>query len=708
MKKISHYTYILLGISLLFLAVSCDCFTCKVGGDKKQTQVTTTPQPILQEVEQDEFKYFVEKFADLKVIRYQVPGFAELPLENKQLIYYLQQAGFAGYDILYHQNYAENIRLRKTFEEIIKKYEGDRTSSSFQSFLTYVKRFWVCKGIHHFYTDEKLEPGFSQEDFLSFIANTPEGIWPLIPEETTEKFAAKLTSILFDPRVVPVRTNRNTKQDVVKTSSVSFYKDVTQKEVEKYYSKRTNPKDKHPVQTGLNTSLMKEKGKVVEKAWKVGGIYSESLEKIVYWLEKAITVASTKDQAKALEKLVTYFKTGDLKVFDQYSLDWVNDTKSSIDVVIGFIESYVDPLGMRGMYESYVTLVDKEATGRATTISKNAQWFEDHSPIAQEYKKKEVKGIDAKVVSFVTGSGEMRSAPPTIGVNLPNSSWIRKEHGSKSVSFGNIMHALFEDGKEGGGFEEFVFSEEVKARTKQYGMLANDLQTDLHEIIGHASGQQKVGVDDPRQAIKTYYSALEESRAEVIALYYGADPKLIELGLVPNEDVGKAGFDHFIINGLMKQLARIDLGQKITDSHMRSRYLITRWVLQHGAKDNVIEKKVRDGKTYYVINDYAKLRNLFGDLLIEIQRIKSEGDYEAGKNLVETYAVTPDHQIHQEVKQRWAKLNIPSFATLLVPLFQPVMNGTEITDVTISYPKDFSEHMLQLGEEYSYLLVADY
>jgi len=655
-----------------------------------------------KKIEPDNFKYYSEQFADLRIQRYNVPGFDELSLKQKQLAYYLYQAALSGRDMIYDQNYKHNLYIRRTLEGIIKTYTGDRKNPEFDKFMTYTKRVWFSNGVHHHYANKKFLPEFSKEYFKELIAGSDEYELPLQNNERIDDLYEKLLPIMFDPKVDEMKVNQDPKFDLVKSSAVNFYDGVTQKEVEDFYKKMADPNDPEPVSYGLNSKLVRLKGEIIERHYKSNSIYAFAIRRIVSWLEKAVAVAENDQQKKALELLIEYYNTGDLKKWDEYNIEWVKDTSSVIDVVNGFIETYNDPLGYRGTYESYVSIQDKEATKRIKSISDNAQWFEDNAPIMTEHKKKNVKGISAKVITVVVESGDASPSTP-IGVNLPNSNWIRKEYGSKSVNMGNIVHSYNVFGTTSGVLEEFSFSKEEIERSKKYGALSDDLHTDMHEVIGHASGQLNPGVADPHTTLKNYYSTLEEARADLVALYYLMDQKLVDIGVMPSLDAGKAAYDQYIKNGLVIQLARVNLGDNVEEAHMRNRLLIAKWALEKGLPENVIEKKVREGKTYFVVNDYNKLRDLFGQLLKEIQRIKSAGDYEAGKNLVENYGVKVDQDLHKEVLARYKKLNIAPYAGFINPMLVPVMKNNQITDVKIEYPDDFTKQMLYYAKEYSFL-----
>lgn len=650
----------------------------------------------------DDFKFYTESFADLRIQRYYVPGFDDLTLQQKELVYYLYEAALAGRDIIYDQNFKHNLYIRRSLEAIVNTYNGDRNTPDFQKFMTYVKRVWFSNGIHHHYSNKKILPEFSKEYFHELVANSDEYKFPLQNDEHIDDLLKKLDSLIFDPKVAEMKVNQADGVDLIKTSAVNFYEDVTQKEVEDYYKKITDPNDPHPISYGLNSKMLKKDGQIIERQWTTKKMYAPAIRKIVYWLEKAVEVAENDQQKKALQLLIEYYQTGDLKKWDEYNIEWVKDTNSVVDVVNGFIETYNDPLSYRATFESVVSIKDKEATKRIEAISKNAQWFEDNSPLMQEHKKKNVKGVSAKVITAVIESGDCSPSTP-IGINLPNSNWIRKEHGSKSVNIGNIVYSYNKFSETSGVLQEFAYSKEEIERDKKFGALADDLHTDMHEVIGHASGQINPGVAEPHQTLKNYYSTLEEARADLVALYYLLDEKLIDIGVMPSLEVGKAAYDDYIRNGLMVQLARVKLGENIEEAHMRNRQLVAKWAFEKGAKENVIEKKQRDGKTYFVVNDYNKLRKLFGELLREIQRIKSEGDFNAGRNLVENYGVKVDPVLHKEVLERYQKLNIAPYAGFIQPKLVPIKQGEKIIDVKIEYPEDFTKQMLEYAEKYSLL-----
>ncbi len=650
------------------------------------------------------FQVTAEGFADLQVLRYEVPGFNELTLNQKKLAYYLSQAALCGRDIIYDQKSRYNLLVRKTIESIYGSYKGDRTTADWDKFKTYAGRFWFSNGYHHHYGNEKFVPECSFDYFSSLVKNSDPRNLPLNKNESIDSFLTRVKPIIFDASFQPKLVDLSPNIDNIVASSNNFYEGVTQKEVEDYYAK-FDAKGNAP-SWGLNSKLMKENGNIIEKPWKVGGMYGAAIEKITLWLEKAITVAENDQQKDALQKLVNYYRSGDLRDFDSYSIAWVNDTASRIDVVNGFIEVYNDAIGKKGSYESVVSLKDLEATKRIKAIAREAQWFEDNSPLLPQHKKKVVKGITAKAITVITESGDGAPSTP-IGINLPNSEWIRKEHGSKSVSLSNIIHSYNIRSAKSGVLDEFGYGDSVKARIKKYGALSSDLHTDMHECIGHASGQINPGIETTDKTLKNYASALEEARADLVGLYYIMDNKLIEIGVMPSLEVGKAEYDGYIMNGLITQLTRIKPGNNLEEAHMRNRQLIARWAYENGKKDNVIELMKENGKTYTRINDYNKLRQLFGQLLREIQRIKSEGDYNAGKSLVENYGVKVDQELLKEVLARYAKLNIKPYAGFIQPRLVPELKGNDIIDVKIEYPTSFFDQMMEYSRLYSYLPVVN-
>ncbi len=670
-------------------------------GNKETEKATldANVQPVKTETAETNFKYQTDQFADLRILRYNVPGFNEVPVKQKELLYYLYEAALCGRDIIYDQNFKYNLLVRKTIENIVGTYKGDKNSEDFKKFMTYAKRVWFANGIHHHYSNDKMFPECSKEYVAELIKNSDAAGFPKTPDN--KEISEFILPVIFDPAIAPKKVSLDPKKDLITSSSVNIYEGVTQKEVEEFYANMSGGNKETPVMSGLNSKLVKENGKLVEKKYMVGGMYSSALEKIVYWLEKAIEVAESPEQKDALVKLVKFYRSGDLKDFDEYCIAWVKDVNSSIDVVNGFIETYNDPVGFRGSYESVVSVKDMEASKRIAAIGAQAQWFEDNSPLLPEHKKKNVKGISAKVINVVIESGDAAPVTP-IGINLPNNEWIRESHGSKSVNLGNIVEA-YDQGSGGSVVDEFYFTKEIAERVKKYAPLADKLHTDMHEVIGHASGQIEKGVGQPSETLKNYASTLEEARADLVALYYLYDQKLVDMGIMSTIDYGKAAYDEYITKGLMIQLSRIKEGNDLEEAHMRNRQLVAAWVFEKGKKENVIEKKNKDGKTYFVVNDYAKLKVLFGDLLREIQRIKSKGDYKAGRELVENYGVKVDLKLHKEVLERYNKLNIAPYAGFIQPKLVPVMENGKIKDVKIEYPEDFVQQMMEFGKNYSLL-----
>ncbi len=660
---------------------------------------------VSQENDTQEFEYVIDRFADVEIMRYQLDDWDNLSLKQKELIYYLSEAALCGRDILFDQNGKYNLLIKRTLENIVHSYSGDKNSDSWQNFMVYVKRFWFSNGMHHHYSNNKFFPDISQDYFASLITSSDEAGFPLKESETLEDFTKNISEIIFSPKIEPIKICQDTKKDLVTHSAVNFYEGVTQKEVENYYEKLQKDADPAiqdtPISWGLNSKVVKnEKGEVIELPWMVGGLYGEAIEKIIYWLEKAANVAENDAQKEHIQKLITYYQNGDLKMWDDYNILWVQDIASRVDYVNGFIEVYTDPLGRKATWEAVVNYKDLKNSKRTEIISENAQWFEDHSPVDVIYKKKEVKGVVAKVITVAHLGGECYPATP-IGINLPNANWIRKHYGSKSVTMENIMYAYDRARMKNGTVPEFYYSEEEIERAKKYGYDANNLQVDLHECLGHGSGQMLPGIGDGM--LKNYHSPVEETRADLFSLYYIADPKMIELGLLPNDEVYKACYYSYILNGMMLQLNRIELGEDIKQAHMRNRSIIAHWCYEQGAEKNVIEKVERDGKTYIKINDYQELRNLFGRLLAKVQKIKSTGDYEAAKELVETYGVKIDFNLHKEVKSRFEPLNIAPYGGFINPQFVVKQKGDNIIDIQIEYPTDYTQQMLDYGKKYSYL-----
>ncbi|MDR2036893.1 MAG: dipeptidyl peptidase 3 [Bacteroidales bacterium] len=647
------------------------------------------------------FNYVVDKFADLQILRYEVSGFDELALPQKTLLYYLSQAALEGRDILFDQNCRYNLAIRRTLEAVYEHYQGDRSTKEWSAFEVYLKRVWFSNGIHHHYGEEKFLPEFSQPFFTGVVKNIPSSALPLKKGQTVDQLLEELLPVVFDPKVMAKKVNQAEGEDLLLTSANNYYLNVTQAEAEAFYDAMKDPDDHTPVSYGLNSRLVKENGKLVEQVWKVGGMYAPAIEKIIFWLEKAANVAENPQQKAVIEKLAGYYRTGDLKEYDEYSILWVEDLDSQVDFVNGFTETYGDPLGLKASWESLVNFKNIEASKRTEIISKNAQWFEDHSPVDQRFKKEQVKGVTAKVITASMLGGDCYPATP-IGVNLPNSNWIRKEHGSKSVTIENITEA-YDKSSQGSGFaEEFYWSDTERELIKKYGFLTDNLHTDLHECLGHGSGKMLPGVSD--DALKAYGATIEETRADLFGLYYIADHKLVELGLVPNDEAYKAEYYKFMCNGLMTQLTRIEPGKQIEESHMRNRALIARWVYEKGKAGKVVELKQRDGKTFVVINDYAKLRHLFGQLLAEIQRVKSEGDVSTAKILVETYAVKVDSGLHNEILARYKKLDIAPYKGFVNPVYRPAFDEKgNITDVVLDYTEGYAEQMMRYSKEHSWL-----
>ena len=658
--------------------------------------LTATTMISCHEKKTEDAPWILDRFDDIKILRYEVPGFAELPLREKELIYYLAEAAKCGRDIMFDQNFKYNLPVRRTLEVIYENYDGDRTTPEWKALEKYLKKVWFANGIHHHYSNDKFVPEFPKEYFLAVAESIP-----------VEKFGDELNALravvceaIFNPELYKTQLNQAEGQDLVATSANNYYEGVTQAEAEDFYRAMADPADPEPVSYGLNSKLVKdEDGTIRERVWKVGGMYSPAIEKIVYWLEKAQGVAQEPQKA-TIAALIDYYKTGNLHDFDRYNILWVRDTVSNVDFVNGFIEDYGDPLGRKASWESLVNFMDKEACRRTEVISENAQWFEDHSPVDSAYRKKVVKGVSAKVITAAMLGGDCYPATP-IGINLPNADWIRKEHGSKSVTIDNITYAYAQAAHGDGFLEEFMLRPEDRERIDKYGKLADDLHTDLHECLGHGSGQLAPGVKGGE--LKNYTSTLEEARADLFGLYYLGDPKMVELGLIPSLDVAYAEYARYIMNGMMTQLARIEPGKNVEEAHMRNRKLIAEWCYEQGKPDNVIEWVEQDGKTYVVVNDYTKLRELLGRMLREVQRIKSEGDFEAGKALVEKYAVTVDPKLHAEVLTRYKALDIEPYSGFVNPQYELVEKNGKVVDVKVSYPNDYVKQMLEYSRDYSFL-----
>ena len=667
---------VFLRIVLLCLAASCE---------QKTSNGAETPK------EDTPFEYVVDQFADLRILRYQIPGWDELSLQQQKYAYYLVQAGLSGRDIMWDQNYRYNLVIRKAIESAYISYQGDKSAEEWKEFEVYLKRVWFSNGIHHHYSNDKIMPGFSR--------NYLEGV-------------LKATNVSLDEGTIDVLFNdKDSKKvdladgvDQVLGSAVNFYgPDVTAQEVSDFYGAIQDKDPKRPLERGLNSQLVKENGELTEKVWKSGGMYGPAIDRIIYWLEKAQGVAENETQAKQLGLLIEYYKTGSLEKWDEYNIVWATNTDGDIDYINGFIEVYNDPMGYRGSYETIVEIKDFEMSQKMAVLSENAQWFEDNSPLMEEHKKENVVGVSYKTVNVAGEAGDASPSTP-IGVNLPNNNWIRQEHGSKSVSLGNIINSYNNAGSSG-RLQEFAYDEEEIELSKKYGQLASKLHTALHEVVGHASGQINPGVGTPKETLQSYASTMEEGRADLVGLYFLMDPKLQELGLVEDwEAVGKAAYDRYIRNGLMVQLIRLDLGDDVEEAHMRNRQWVSAWAYEKGKADNVIEKVMRDGKTYYNITDYLKLRELFGELLRETQRMKSEGDHEAAKVLVEGYGVKVDQNIHAEVLERNKKFRSAPYGGFVNPVLTPEMDANgEITSITVVQPKNFEEQMLMYSEQYSFL-----
>jgi len=685
-----------LSFSLLF--ASCTSSDNELAGVKSNVKNDTVK---VEAPVQEKFEYVADKFADLRVLRYEVKDFDKLPLQTKTLLYYLHEAALCGRDIIYDQNYKYNLTIRRTIEAIFRFYKNEKQSEEYDKFVVYAKRFWFSNGMHHHYSSDKFIPECSKEYFTELIGMVDEKALPLMPGQTKETFTKFITEQIYDPQIAPKKVSLDSKKDLITSSAVNLFEGVTEKEVIAFYAGMVDKTKKENPMYGLNSKVVKENGKLVVKKYMLGGMYSASIEKIIYWLEKATEVAENSAQRDAFVKLIRFYRSGRLEDFDDYNIAWVKDTASSVDLVNGFIEVYNDPLGKKGSFESVVSVKDFEASKRIAAIGAQAQWFEDNSSILPQHKKKNVKGISAKVINAVVESGDAAPSTP-IGINLPNSEWIREVHGSKSVNLGNIVEA-YDMAAGGSVVNEFYYNDEIKKRVLECASLADKLHTDMHEVIGHASGQAEPGVGASSETLKNYANALEEGRADLVALYYLYDQKLIDLGVMPSLDYGKAAYDEYITKGLIVQLSRIKPGKEIEEAHMRNRQMVAAWVYEKGKKDNVIEKKFENGKTYFFINDYAKLRVLFGDLLREIQRVKSQGDYKAGKDLIENYGVKVDPLLHKEVMERYSSLQMAPYQGFIQPTLTPVMEGEKIIDVKISYPTDFIRQMMEYGVNYSLL-----
>lgn len=651
------------------------------------------------EQQEDTFEYQVEQFADLQILRYRVPGFEKLSLRQKQLIYYLSQAALEGRDILYHQNGKYNLPVRRLLEAVYVAYKGPRDTDEFRAFEVYLKRVWFANGIHHHYSCDKFVPGFTPDYLRSLVESLPVDALPLAEGETCTKLCNRLFPVIFDPEVMPKRVNQADGEDLILTSAANYYEGVTQQEAEDFYAAMKTPGETEPVMYGMNSRLVKKDGVVQEEVWKIGGMYGEALQKIVSWLDKAAEVAENDRQREVIRLLTEFYRTGDLKTFDAYSIVWLKDTDSQVDFVNGFIESYGDPLGIKASWESIVNFKDLEGTRRTELISENAQWFEDHSPVAPQFRKEKVKGVSAKVITAAMLGGDLYPST-AIGINLPNSNWIRSVHGSKSVTIGNLTSAYNQAARGNGFRDEFVYSPVEIGLLDKYADITGDLHTDLHECLGHGSGRLLPGVDP--DALKAYGSTIEEARADLFGLYYIPDPRMVELGLVPDAEAYKAEYYAYMMNGLMTQLVRIEPGCNVEEAHMRNRQLIARWALEQGAEQKVVELVVRNGKTFVRINDYEQLRSLFGRLLAEVQRIKSEGDYEAARQLVETYAVRIDPALHAEVLERYRQLHLAPYKGFINPVYTPCYDVEgRWTDVKVDYTEGYAAQMLRYSRDYA-------
>lgn len=669
----------LLALSVAFLSTACQ---------ESNSEEPTNAETASMSEESTDFQWQTEQFADLRILRYQVPGWEKLSLQQKKLAYYLTQAGLEGRDILWDQLYRHNLEIRKALETILTKYDGEK-NSNWQAFEVYAKRVFFSNGIHHHYSHAKLEADFDQAYLESLIAATGASL------------SADAMAVIFNDEDSK-GVSKDPNKDLLLASAVNFYDaDISAEEATAFYKAQMDTNDTRPISYGLNSKLVRENGVLVDKPWSAEGMYGPAIQKIVFWLEKAQGVAENEQQAKALGLLIEYYQTGDLKKWDEYNIAWVQDTASTVDYINSFIEVYHDPLGYKATYETVVQVKDLDASEKMAVISENIQFFEDNSSIMDQHKKEKVVGVSYRMINVVGEAGATTPATP-IGVNLPNANWIRAEHGSKSISLTNIEGA-YENARGEGFLEEFAFSTEELERAKKYGAVSSKMHTALHEVVGHASGQLEPGVGTPKETLMNYSSTLEEARADLVALYFIMDQKILDLGLMESLEAGKAEYDNYIRNGLMLQLRRLKVGEVIEEDHMRNRQLVAAWALEMGAENNVIERKIIDGKTYFVINDYEALREIFGQQLREIQRIKSQGDYEAGKNLVETYGVQVDQELHAEVLRRTEKLNIAPYAGFIQPVMKPVMDGEEIVDIVLEYPTDFVEQMLMYGKTYSNL-----
>lgn len=670
---------------MLVITASIILFSC--GGDTTNEETTKT---VVEENDAD-FVWKTEQFADIEIVRYKINGWDKLTLKQKQLVYYITQAGYAGRDIIWDQNYRHNLKIRKALENIVQNYAGDKESEDWKKFMTYTKRVWFANGIHHHYSMDKFTPEFSKEYFTSLMG------------DTKTELSEEVVEVIFNPEIDNKKVSLDPNKDLLLASASNFYgADVTEKEALDFYAAKMTKGDKEPISYGLNSKLIRGDNGLEERVWKSGGMYGEAIDEVIGWLEKAVEVAENEAQGNALNLLVDYYKTGDLDTWDKYNIAWCEATEGDIDYINSFIEVYNDPLGYRGSYETIVQINDFDASARMAVVAENAQWFEDNSTILPEHKKEKVVGVTYKVVEVAGESGDASPSTP-IGVNLPNANWIRAKHGSKSVSLGSIINAYSNAGGSG-ILKEFCYTEKEMKMAEEHAEIGDKMHTALHEVIGHASGKLNDGIGTPKETLKNYSSTLEEARADLVGLYYLMDNKLVEMELMSSLDVGKAAYDDYMRNGMMVQLRRLEPGAVIEEAHMRNRQLVAAWAFEKGAPDNVVEKIVKDGKTYFVVNDYDKLRGIFGELLMIIQKIKSEGDYQAGKDLVENYGVQVDQEIHKEVLARVEKLKIASYGGFINPVLVPVKNDAgEITDIQVTYPDDFSAQMLDYAKRYSFL-----
>lgn len=645
------------------------------------------------------FKIQTEQFDDIRILRYQVPGFQKLPLQQKILIYNLSQAALWGRDIIWDQNYKHNLRIRKTLEAILQSYQGNMQNIDFKDFLIYAKKVFFSNGIHHHYSMDKFFPKCNLDYFKSLILESDTNSFPLNQNQDIHSFAEEITEIIYNESIDQKRLSQDTTGDIVMDSACNYYHNVSQKEAEAFYSAKLE-QDTSGISHGLNSTLIKENEELREEVWKIGGKYSNAIEKMVFWLQKSANISENKEQKRALELLIDFYETGDLNTFDEYSIEWIKDVHSSLDIIHGFIEVYGDPLGKKASYESVISIIDKEATKRAKTISDHAIWFEQNSSTDKAYKKSEVKGVNARAVHVVMEAGDCSPATP-IGINLPNADWIRAEYGSKSMSISNIIDAYEEASKGNGSIQEFAYDEKEIELHEKYGGIASKLHVDLHEIVGHGSGKLAPHTGDPSETLKSYASTIEETRADLVALYFAIDEQLIKWDLMPSIEVGYCEYNSYIRGGLMTQLVKVQLGKNVEESHMRNRQIIAKWVYEKGKDSQIIERIIKEGKTYFVINNYPALRLLFGDLLKEVQRIKSVGDYKAAQHLVETYGVKVDQNLHEEVLRRWKQLKIAPYAGFINPDYKLQMDKDQIIDVKIHYPNDFTKQMLDYGQNYS-------